>query len=462
MKAEVWIDGKQVDGNISDHQAFSGVLKSQAKLYDLQLEKRDLLTYESQQTGERIGLSFLEPKTKEDLERRRLMIQEWAKSSAGMLGRSPDYMNTVLMTFAAAAEIFGSDNKSFADNLLNLYEKAKQNDLSFTHTFINPQVNRSTLYLENSTEIISAQTIKKNDDGIVVKGARLLATQGGITDEILVFPTTSSSYDKNFAYAFSIPSNTPGLKFICRESFRYKESTFDHPLGSQFDEIDTIVVFDDVTVPWDRVFCYQNPEASSKIFSESSFYPLTAHQIISRRIVKTEFILGVAQMLVNTIHVGEFQHIHEKMTAVITGLETLKALLIASELNAKLDKWGTMVPDFNPLSSAIFLYPRIYPRFCEILQQIGASGLVTIPSEADFASEISNDIGTYLQAANANACDRVRLFRLAWDISMSAFGTRQSLYERFFFGDPVKIASSIYHNYDKDQCTSYVKDFLEM
>jgi 4-hydroxyphenylacetate 3-monooxygenase len=167
-------------------------------------------------------------------------------------------------------------------------------------------------------------------------------------------------------------------------------------------------------------------------------------------------------MLVNTIHVGEFQHIHEKMTAVITGLETLKALLIASELNAKLDKWGTMVPDFNPLSSAIFLYPRIYPRFCEILQQIGASGLVTIPSEADFASEISNDIGTYLQAANANACDRVRLFRLAWDISMSAFGTRQSLYERFFFGDPVKIASSIYHNYDKDQCTSYVKDFLEM
>ena len=70
----------------------------------------------------------------------------------------------------------------------NLYEKAKNNDLSFTHTFINPQVNRSSSYLENSTKIITAQTIQKNDDGIVVKGARLLATQGGITDELIVFP----------------------------------------------------------------------------------------------------------------------------------------------------------------------------------------------------------------------------------------------------------------------------------
>ena len=262
MKAEVWIDGKQVEGNISDHPSFAGVMKSQARLYDLQLEKMDVMTYSSPKIGEKIGLSFLEPKTKEDLEKRRLMVQEWAKTSAGMLGRSPDYMNTAVMAFAAAADIFAGENRGFAENMRNLYEKAKDNDLSFTHTFINPQVNRSSSYLENSTKIITAQTIQKNDDGIVVKGARLLATQGGITDELIVFPTYLASYNKDFAYAFSIPSNTPGLRFICRESFRYKESVFDHPLGSQFDEIDAIVVFDNVTVPWDRVFCYQNPEIS--------------------------------------------------------------------------------------------------------------------------------------------------------------------------------------------------------
>ncbi|WP_088089885.1 4-hydroxyphenylacetate 3-hydroxylase C-terminal domain-containing protein [Bacillus sp. OV166] len=197
------------------------------------------------------------------------------------------------------------------------------------------------------------------------------------------------------------------------------------------------------------------------MFAESSFYPLIAHQITSRRIVKTEFILGVAHMLVNTINVEEFQHIHEKITEVISGLETLRALLSTSEVNAKLDKWGTMVPDFNPLSTAILIYTRFYPRFCEILQQIGASGLVSILSEVDFSSEIKNDLEIYLQATNVNANERGRLFRLAWNISMNAFGSRQSLYERFFFCDPIKMASNIYHSYDKNQSISLVNTFLK-
>jgi 4-hydroxyphenylacetate 3-monooxygenase len=463
MKSEVWIAGEQVTGNISEHPSFSGVMKSQATLYDLQHDpaKSHFMTFPSPATGNKVGMSFLEPKTKEDLMLRRLMIQEWAKTSAGMMGRSPDYMNTALMAFSAAAAIFSDSSRPFVNNLRNLFEHARENDYSFTHTFINPQVNRSQTYTENSTQIISAQTIDSNHDGIIVKGARLLATQGGITDEILVFPAPASVLNKEFAYAFSIPSNSPGLKFLCRESFSYKDSTFDHPLGSRFDELDTIVVFDDVFVPWERVFCYQNTEAAYKIFSESSFYPLATHQVTARRIIKTEFILGVAQKIITTINVGEYQHIHQKLVDIITGLETQKALLCASEVNAKLDKWGTMVPDFNSLSTATILFSNMYPRFCEILKEIGASGLVSIPSVEDFSSEIGQDLELYLQAANANAIDRVRLFRLAWDISMSAFGTRQALYERYFFGDPVKMMSNLYHSYNRDRSLNIVDDFLK-
>lgn len=461
MKAEVWIDGKRVSGAISEHPAFSKTIKSQASLYDLQLKKSEIMTFTPAGTDKKIGMSFLEPKTKEDLEKRRFMITEWAKTSAGMMGRSPDYMNTALMAFSRAADVFSNQKYSFPENLRNLYEQAAEKDLSFTHTFINPQVNRSKYYLEDSEQIISAQTIKHNEEGIVVKGARLLATQGGITDEILVFPTHISALNKDFAYAFSIPSNTPGLKFICRESFSYRDSAFDHPLGSRFDEIDTIVVFDDVTVPWDRVFCYQNAEASFKIFNDSNFTPLAAHQVTTRRLVKTEFILGTAQILVDTIKVGEYQHIQEKLSEIIIGFETLKALLLTSEMNAKIDQWGTMVPDFTSLGPALLMYTRLYPRICEILQLIGASGLVSLPTEMDFASEIKNDLNIYLQAANANARDRVKIFRLAWDISMSAFGTRQNLYERFFFGDPIKLSSGFYNAYDKNASTHLVKEFLD-
>ncbi|MCH1627062.1 4-hydroxyphenylacetate 3-monooxygenase, oxygenase component [Fredinandcohnia quinoae] len=463
LEADVWIDGEQVKGMISEHNAFSGVMKSQARLYDLQSEhaKSEIMTFKSPTTDNRIGTSFLEPKTKEDLEKRRLMTSEWARINLGMMGRSPDYMNTALMAVYAGAEVFSSSHPQFANNITRFYEEASENDYSFTHTFINPQTNRSQLHFEDGEKIIAAKVIDKNKDGIIVHGARLLATQGGITDELIVFPSGGNLYSKDFAYAFSIPSNTKGLTFLCRESFVYSNSTFNHPLGSRFEEMDTIIVFDHVLVPWERVFLYESIECVNKLYTETSFYPLILHQVVSRQVIKIESLLGVAQLIVDTINISEYQHVQEKISEIIVGLETLKALLIASEVNAKIDKWGTMVPEQHPLYSAINLFPRMYPRFTEILQLLGASGLVSIPTEKDFLSDKGSDLHTYLQAANASAIDRVKLFRLAWDICLSAFGSRQILYERFFFGDPVRLASNLYRGYERKALTNRIHDFLK-
>lgn len=467
LQTNLWMDGEKIKGKISEHPAFEGIINSQAKLYDLQCDptKSDLMTFTSGTTGNKIGTSFLEPKTKEDLEKRRLMTQEWAKVSAGMMGRSPDYMNTVLMTFATASDILSEQEKRFTKNMQQLFEDAKENDWCFTHTFINPQKNRAVLqsfFDEDKDQIIAAQTMEENSDGIVIQGARLLATQGGITDEILVFPAPSGAFNEKHAYGFSIPSNTPGLKFISRESFRYRPSSFDHPLGSRFDEVDTVVVFDHVTVPWERVFFYKNSEIAYKIYNESSYNPLTAHQVLSRRIIKIEFILGLTQVLISTINVGEYQHIHEKVSDIIIGLESLKALLLTSELQATIDKWGTMVPNSTQLDVATNLFPKLYGRCMEVLQQIGASGLVAIPTENDFSSPLRSDLDIYLQGAAENAENRVKIFRLAWDTSMSAFGTRQALYERFFFGDPVRLASKLYSIYNREDEIKHVRQFLQL
>lgn len=463
LKSTIWIEGEKVDGNVSEHPAFKGVIHNQARLFDFQIENEELMTFLSPKTGERVGTSFLIPKSKEDLEKRRLMIQEWAKLSGGMLGRSPDYINTVLMTFTTAAELLTIQDTQFADNLRRFFEHVRENDLTLTHTFIHPQVNRSAMYKfsENETQIIAAQPIKKTSDGLVIKGARLLATQGGITDELLVLPSSSGLYNSNFAYGFSIPSNTSGLSFICRESFSYKDSTYDHPLGSRFEEPDAIVVFNDVLVPWDRVFFHNHTELAYKIYYESEYHVQQSHQVLCRRVVKTEFLLGIAQLLTETIKIGEYEHVQMKISEIITGLETLKALLIASEVNAKVNQWGVMTPEQNLLKVATNLYPQLYPRFMEILQLLGASGLVSIPTEKDFSAPIKPDLQLYLQAASAEAEDRVQIFRLAWDICMSAFGTRQTLYEQFFAGDPIRLSTGLYQTYDKKPAMEFVKKFLE-
>lgn len=464
LRNEVWLDGKKIEEKISDHPAFKGILKEKSSLYDLQKDPnlKDEMTFLLPGKEETIGLSYLQPKTKEDLKRRRKMFEHWAKHSHGMMGRSPDYMNSALMSFASSIGILQGRENCFPENIIFLYEKAMEKDLSFTHTFVTPQVNRSLFVLESSEEPISAKVVAKNENGIIIKGVRLLATQGGITDEVIVFSTPRRYFDTDEAYAFSIPSNTKGVKFICRESYVLGDSNFNYPLSSKYEEMDTIIVFDNVLVPWDRVFFYDNPEAARDFITQSSFLPFVYHQAATRQIAKTEFFLGIAHLLVETINVGEYQHIQEKLSEIIIGLETMKALLEKSENDTELDQWGYMRPSETPLQVFCKIFPKIYPRFCEIIQLIGASGMVTLPTETAFNSEIRSDLDQYLQAEGKNAEERVKLFRLAWDLTMSPFGTRQTQYERYFFGDPIRQATVLYTLYPKDNYVEIVSSFINL
>ena len=123
LQSEVWVDGKRVTGNISEHPAFKGIIKSQAALYDLQNRKelKDVMTYPSPTTGNPVGTSYLQPKTKEELVKRREMVQHWARSNNGLMGRSPDYMNTVLMALASSAYLLNGNKNCFPENLSSFY-----------------------------------------------------------------------------------------------------------------------------------------------------------------------------------------------------------------------------------------------------------------------------------------------------------------------------------------------------
>ncbi|GAB3793265.1 4-hydroxyphenylacetate 3-monooxygenase, oxygenase component [Virgibacillus kimchii] len=448
LDTTIWYDGKKIKGKKSEHPVFKGVLKTQSELYDLQhkKDKRNLMTYESPTTGSRIGTSYLMPTTKEDLQKRSKMIQEWAKLSNGMLGRSPDYMNTTLMSLAASANLLKGKKNCYPENLLHFYEYAREKDLTFTHTFVNPQVNRSPFYMEDDDEPISARIMNETKEGIVIRGAKLLATQGGITDELLVFSPGGVNNEEQ-AFAFSIPSDTEGLSFICRESFHLGDSQYNYPLSSRFEEMDTIVVLEDVLIPWRRIFFYKNIPLANSFQGKSAFRPFALHQVLNRRIIKTDFFLNLAEDIIQTIDIGSYSHVHEKMTEIIVTYESMKALLIKAEANAAIDEFGLMRPEMAALQSANSIFPHMYPRMVEIIQLLSASGLVTIPKEDDFKSDIRPALDQYLQSAKLDAEERVKLFRLAWDATMSPFGTRQTQYERFFFGNPIAFSTGLYRSY---------------
>ncbi len=461
---DLWIDGEAVKGKITEHPAFRNVARAVAHLYDMQHDPalQSEMTYSSPATGNLVGLSFLQPHTKEDLTRRRAMMQQWARYAHGMMGRAPDYLNSELMAIAAAAPFFGEKGSRYAENVRSYYEYVREHDLCLTHTLILPQANRALSASQQADPYLAARVVEKTAAGVIVRGARMLATLP-LADEILVFPSTvirNTEEDRPYAFAFALPLSTPGLRFICRETFDYGKSHFDHPLGSRFEEMDAVVVFHDVLVPWERVFVLEDGERCNKLYADTDATVHMTHQVIVKNVAKAEFILGVASLVVDTIGIEQFQHVQEKIAEVVIAMETMKAFLVASEANAKLNRWGIMTPDWTPLNIARNTFPKVYPRLVEIVQQLAAGGLMAIPSEKDFQSELRPDIDRFYQAKNTSALDRTRLFRLAWDAAVSTFGSRQVLYERFFFGDPVRMAGALYNSYDKEPAKQLIRELL--
>ena len=130
LNNEIWFNGEKVEGKISEHPAFTGILQTKAALYDLQYDPhlKDDMTFTSPTSGERIGLSYLQPKTKEDLVKRRKMMEHWARYTNGMMGRSPDYLNSVLMSFASSANFLNGKENCFPKHLQAFYEYAREKD----------------------------------------------------------------------------------------------------------------------------------------------------------------------------------------------------------------------------------------------------------------------------------------------------------------------------------------------
>ena len=460
--ADIWHRGEKVT-DVTTAPGFANGVRSLADLYDLQHQEPELLTFDSPETGNPVGRSFEIPTSSKGLSRIGDAMQRTATLSMGMLGREPAYLNRALSSYAGGAEFLASSDPRFGANAIAQHARIRDSDLSLTHTLINPQINRAVGPAHQADPYLAARIREERDDGFIVRGARMLATLP-IADEIIVFPSTllrSADEDSPYAFGFVIPNTTPGLRFICRESVDYGRSHYDHPLGSRFEEMDALVVFNDVFIPWESVLLYRDVEICNQAYTATGAVINMAHQVICKNIAKTEYLLGLVALLVDSIGIERFQHIHEKVAEIWVNLETLKAFRRTAEADASLNAYGVMTPAWDPLDAARNLQPKLYPRMIEIIQKIGASGLIAMPTAADVDGPLQAEIEKYYQGARLEARDRIPLFRLAWDTALSAFAGRQVLYERFFFGDPVRMAGAIFHGKDMEPYKDRVRDFIE-
>ena len=467
---EVWSGGERIR-DVTTHSATARGAATLASFLDNQHkpELKDKLTY-LDEDGDRCAISFMPPKTKDDIKRRGAAFYEWATWSHGMFGRTPDYKNASIMSFANARQWLdqgverGMGNADFAANIKNFYDDVRKNDKVLTHTLVNPQKSHDMAVQGKFDDEVALHVVKETDAGIIVKGARLLATLGPLSDEIEVFPSTvlrGSDDNIPFAFAFAIPIATPGLKLIARDTYDFGKSTFDAPLSSRFEEMDAVVIFDNVLVPWERMFMYREPMLCNQAFGATNAVVHMMHQVACGKLAKAEFMVGLMTAIANASGKNKDLHVKGMISEVMMMAETVRALLFSAEEQAHEDQWGYFMPLRGPIDTSRNLFPKMYPRMVEILQLLGSSSLMATPAEADFGNELADDVQQYFQLANSGARDRVALFRLAHDVCVSGFGNRQALYERFFFGPPALMASAYYDIYDKEPLVDRVQSFLK-
>jgi 4-hydroxyphenylacetate 3-monooxygenase oxygenase component len=459
---EVWVAGRRV-GDITADPIFRRPVQSIADLYDLQVraEHGEVMTYADEDGL--AGTTFMIPRNHADLVKRRQAMKIWADATFGMVGRSPDYLNTVLMTWAESADFFGQRGERFAQNVLDYYRHCRDRDLFLTHAIVNPQTDRSKGSHQHDDAFAHLGVVEETKDGLIVRGAKMLATHGPTADELLIYPQPGiREGEERYVLAFGIPTSTPGLRFICREPFDTgTQSEFDHPLGARFEEPDAVCVFNDVLVPWERVFLYGDVKMGNALFAQASIRNHTGHQTAIRGLAKCQLVTGIAIAMTRTVKSDVFLHVQEQLGELLGYLQLIEAAILMAEQNAEPTGRGAVRPAYAPLQALRYHLPKMYERMVQVTQVLGAGGLLINPMEADLRSEIGSDIARYYRGAGVDAEKRIALYKLAWDATGTQFGQRMLQYERYYAGDPVRVGASYYLDHDVGHLLAQVERALK-
>ena len=443
---EVWIYGERVK-KITEHPAFRNTSRMIARLYDAlhrdHAEKKNLLSCPTEWGGF-THRYFVAPRSAEEQVAARDAIAGWSRLTYGWLGRSPDYKAAFLATLGANAEFY----EPYHENARRWYRFSQERVPFVNHAIVQPPVDRNMAPgAPGGATDVYAHVTKETDAGIRVTGAKVVATGSALTHFTFVAHVgVLPIQDKNFAIVFLVPSNAPGLKFICRVSNEQRAavlgSPFDYPLSSRLDENDAIFVMDDVLVPWENVFVYADIDKANKFFPNSGFLPRAMLQGCTRLAVKLDFIIGLMVKATEIAGTRGFRGVEANIGEVIAWRNTMWGLSDAMAKSAEPWAGGCVLPALEPAMAYRILAPEAYVQIKHMIEKTVASSLIYLNSHArDFKTpELRQYLDRFVRGSGGvSAVERVKLMKLLWDTIGSEFGARHELYEINYAGSHEEI-----------------------
>jgi 4-hydroxyphenylacetate 3-monooxygenase len=444
---KVFLGGELVE-DVTSHPAFRQGARSMATLYDVTSDpsNHDSLTYVEPETGEHCNAIFLRPRSREDLAKRRAVHQAWAATSFGLMGRSPDHVAAFVTGMACLPEVIARQDRPFDENLLNYWRYLRDNDLYAAYAVVPPAGAKGTEAVVVQSKGYAAEkptaglrVIDERDEGVVLRGFKILATGAALADEVFVGNVLPlGPGEESFSVTFGLPVATPGLKLISRKSFELNStSVVDDPLSSRFDETDAVLFFDDVLVPWERVFVHNDLQAARDIFYNTLAHTLGNAQAHVRLLEKLRLILGVVRRVAEANGIAEIPAVRDQLAALAVRVGVVEGLILGQESRPFAAPNGYCCQDKQTMYATMSWTCEEFPRFVDACRELLGSSPFQMPANVGALQDVDARaiFAEFTMLGDSEAIDeRYKLMKLAWDLLGSEFASRHLQYEMFYAG----------------------------
>jgi 4-hydroxyphenylacetate 3-monooxygenase len=460
---KVYIDGELVD-DVTTHHAFRNSVASAASLYEFQAdpENIELMTFSFDGANRRANRGWQMPRSYAETVERRQALTAWAEQSFGFMGRSPDHLASALVGQRMGIDVFARYNAARAKAFSDYFDFATQSDLFLTYVIINPQADRSKDWGEQENDLV-ARIVDEDAGGITIRGAKMMGTSSIMANEVFVANLQPlKPGEEDLAFSCALPMNAKGLRVLSRKSYEGQAtSIYDNPISSRFDENDAVIHFDDVRVPWDRVFVHRDVDMCRAQFHDTPGHVYQNYQSQIRLVVKLKFLVALARRLTETIGTVNMPPVREQLGRMAASAGMVEAMLYGMEAAGEQHgEWW--VPNRHQLYSAQVITQDLYPKMINTIRELAGGAFIMLPSSfRDWANpEIAPIIRKTQRSAALDPEGKVKFLKAAWDAVGSEFGSRHTQYEMFYAGAQFVTAGHSFRTFGWDDSARLLDQLL--
>jgi len=456
---QVWINGERVN-DVTTHPMFKPIVDIRARIYDMAHENatQGVMSYVDEKTGERNAIGLKLPYTQQDWHDKRLAVDTVLDDVGGIATRVGDETIGEMWSLYDGKDVLNEVDPRFAENIERHIHRTLHEDPFHVSANTDPKGDRSKPPQEQDPDML-LHVVKETDAGIVVRGAKY-ETAAAYANQAFVKPTIANWGDaklSDYAVGFIVNMSAPGLKFICRTGFAGRASPDDYPLSNRCDEIDTLLIFDNVLIPWEDVLFYQHTKAAT--FIRATLHRYSAFAFVQRNLRLADPMIGAALFNARQTGLEKQQAVQEKLSTLAVYRETINAHLTASIACGERSPAGLMMPNQSLLyTGRVQACSRLH-EMMHLARELCGGQICVTPDAASFANpEISDWLDKYY-TVNENwvSDDRRKLLAFARDLLNSDYAGHRLTFQLFAQSPPFAHLGAVFRNFDFDSTLGYVK-----